>query len=170
MVVTGQRYSLPLVVGQRDPLRGHFEVDDGRLGRLSSSSDRVRYGFGHRLRTGQTLHVCRVDVQHIAGCNRTVVIWSVWTKTVVIWSVWTKTVVIWSVWTKTVVIWSVRTKTVVIWSVWTNRQWSSGQCGLRQWSSGQCGLRQWSSGQCGLRQWSSGQCGLTDSGHLVSVD
>ena len=79
-VVAGQRYSLSLVVGQRDPLRGHFEVDDSRLGWLSSSSDRVRYGFGHRLRSGQTLHVCRVDVQHIAGCNRTVVIWSVRTN------------------------------------------------------------------------------------------
>lgn len=56
---------LPLVVSQRDALRGHLEVHDGGS-RRRSSSQCLRYGLGDRLRACQGLHLHRVDVEHVA--------------------------------------------------------------------------------------------------------
>lgn len=62
---------LPLVVGERDALRGHLEVNDGG-GRRRSGSQGLGYGFGHCLGARQGLHVHRVDVENVARWRETV--------------------------------------------------------------------------------------------------
>lgn len=56
---------LPLVVSQRDALRGNLEVHDGGS-KWGSRVQCLRYGLGHRLRTCQGLHLHWVDIEHIA--------------------------------------------------------------------------------------------------------
>lgn len=56
---------LPLVVGERDALRRHLEVDDGGGG-WRSGGQRLGYCFGNGLGARQRFHLHRVDVENIA--------------------------------------------------------------------------------------------------------
>lgn len=57
--------SLPLTVGERDALCGHFEVDGGRI-RQRVGRQCLTDRLGDGLRPRERLHVHRVDVQNIA--------------------------------------------------------------------------------------------------------
>lgn len=57
--------SLPLTVGERDALRGHFEVHRGRV-RQRVGGQRLTDRLGDGLRPREGLHVHGVDVENIA--------------------------------------------------------------------------------------------------------
>lgn len=65
----GSGDSLPLAVGERDALRGHFEVDGGGC-RQRVGAQRLPDGLGDGLRPRQRLHVHRVDVEDVARCDQ----------------------------------------------------------------------------------------------------
>lgn len=69
VTVDNMRYSLPLVVGEGDSLRGHFEVDHGghwwRVGTQSHGG-----GLLHRLDTCQGLHFHGAQVPNVTGCKK----------------------------------------------------------------------------------------------------
>lgn len=68
VTVNDMQCSLPLVIGEGDSLRGHFEVDHGRHGwRVGTQS----HGGGllHRLDACQGLHFHRAQVPNITGCR-----------------------------------------------------------------------------------------------------
>lgn len=61
---------LPLVVRQRDALRGHLEVHNS-CSRWRNSSQCLSDGLGDCLRTSQGLHLQWVDIEHIACWEET---------------------------------------------------------------------------------------------------
>lgn len=66
--VSAVEHLLPLVVGERDALRRHFEVDHGgRRGR--SRGDGLRGGLLNRLVTRQRLQRNRTQVPHVTRCT-----------------------------------------------------------------------------------------------------
>lgn len=68
-LVEDMQHSLPLVVGEGDSLRGHFEVDHGgHGGRVGTQS----HGGGllHRLDACQGLHFHRGQVPNVTGCRK----------------------------------------------------------------------------------------------------